>query len=189
MALNKATQYANRFGLDFKVFDITDTELENPLVTVNYVNEVSVDLSGSTVWATGGQSHANKVPFNDPMEGTLTISTQLMTTELLALVAGKDMSTFDGDEVVFNNNDANKFYVITGQTVWKDKDGITYSEDIKCFKASPQKAYNVTYTGTGDPTSLDITFDLAEDDDGNVYSSKKAEINKTAADDDSGTNP
>lgn len=174
MALTKTTQYANRFGLNFNVYAMTDTSLETPLVTVNYVNEVSVELSGNTVWATGGQSHANKVPFNDPMEGTLTISTQLMTTELLALIAGKDMSSFAGNEVVFNNNDANKFYIITGETVWKDKDGVTYAENIKCYKASPQRAYNITYTGTGDPTSLDITFDLAEDDDGNVYSSSKA---------------
>lgn len=175
MALTKSTQYANRFGMNFKIYDITDTTLDTPLVTVEYLNEVSVDLSGSTVWATGGQSHANKVPFSDPMEGTMTWSTQIMTTELLALIAGKDMATFTGDEVIFNNNDANKFYVVTGTTVWKDKDGIVYAEDVKCYKASPQKAYNVTYTGTGDPTSLDITWDLAEDDDGNVYSSKKLE--------------
>lgn len=181
MALGKDTQYANRFGMNLEFFAITDTELATPLLTVDFANEVAVDLSGDTVWATGGQSHANKVPFNDPMEGTLTISTQLMTTELLAMIAGKDMTKFSGNEVVFNNNDANKFYIITGTTVWKDKDGVTYAENIKCFKASPQRAYNVTYTGTGDPSSMDIVFNMAEDDDGNVYSTKKADAAEAAA--------
>lgn len=176
MALTKTTQYANRFGLNIKFWDLgADTATGTAVATCEFANEISVDLSGSTVWATGGQTHANKVPFNDPMEGTFTISTQLLTTELLALLAGKDMKTFTGNEVVFNNNDANKFYMITGETVWKDKDGVTYKENIKCFKASPQRAYNVTYTGTGDPSSMDIVFDLAEDDKGNVYSSEKVE--------------
>ena len=176
MALAATTQYANRFGMNLKFYAITDAELANPLLTVDFANEVAVDLSGNTVWATGGQSHANKVPFDDPMEGTLTITTQLMTTELLALLAGKDMSNWSGNEVVFNNNDNIKFYIITGETVWKDKDGVTYSEEIKCYKASPQKAYSKSYTGTGDPGSLDVVFNLAEDDEGNVYSSTKADI-------------
>ena len=175
MPLTKTTQYANRWGLDFKVYAFPKASAAAPLLTVDYVNEVALELSSSTVWATGGKNHANKIPFNDPMEGTFTLSTQIMTSELLALSAGKDMSTFTGNEIVFNNNDANKFYVIEGTTSWKDKDGVVYTEECVCFKASPEKAYNVTYTGEGDPNSMDIVFNLAEDDDGNVYSSKLSE--------------
>lgn len=178
MALTATTQYANRFGVNIKVWELGKDEEEGgtPLAVIDFANEVAVDLSGSNVWATGGQNHANKVPFGDPMEGTITISTQILTTQLLACIAGKDMKNFSGDTVVFSNRDANTFYTLTGETVWKDKDGITYSEKIKAYKASPQKAYNCTYTGTGDPTSMDIVFDLAEDDDGNVYSSTKSII-------------
>lgn len=186
MALTKTTQYANRRGMDLKFYAITDTACETPLLTVDYCNQVSVDLSGSTVWATGGQNHANKVPFEDPMEGTLTISTQIMTTELLALLAGKDMTSFDGNEVIWNNRDAIKFYIITGETVWKDKDGVTYAETIKAYKASPQKAYSKDYTGEGDPSELEIVFDLAEDDAGNVYSSVKS---AESSDSDDSENP
>lgn len=176
MALTATTKYANRFGVNLKIWELGKDGTGEPLATIDFANEVAVDLSGSNVWATGGQSHANKVPFSDPMEGTVTISTQILTTQLMALIAGKDLKTFSGDEVVFSNKDPNTFYTITGETVWKDEDGITYSENIKAYKAAPQKAYNCTYTGTGDPTSMDIVFDLAEDDDGNVYSSTKSTI-------------
>lgn len=176
MAIAKTTQAANRFGVNLKVWPVGTTEFEgSPLLTIDFANEVSVELSGDTVWATGGQSHANKVPFPNPIEGTLTISTQLMTAELMALCAGEDMSKFSGTEVTFNNKKSNTFYVITGSTVWKDKDGVTYSEDITCYKAAPDRAYNVTYTGEGDPSSMDITFTLTEDDDGNVYKSARAD--------------
>lgn len=171
MALTKGTKYANRWGLNFNVYAYPKTESAQPLLTVDYINECSLDLSSGTVWATGGRSHANRVPFNDPMEGTFTISTQLMTSELLAMIAGKDMSSFSGNEVVFNNNDANKFYVIEGTTAWKDEDSTLYTETIKLYKASPEKAFNISYTGDGDPNSVDITFNLAEDSDGNVYGS------------------
>jgi len=175
MALTKTTQYANRKGLDFKIYAFPKTENAEPLLTVDYVNECSLDLTSGMVWATGGKSHANRISFNDPMEGTFTISTQIMTPELMALIAGKDMSSFTAGEIVFNNNDENKFYVIEGDTVWKDKDSVIYTETVKCYKASPEKAFNITYTGEGDPNSVDITFNLAEDEDGNVYASTMAD--------------
>lgn len=175
MALAATTQYANRFGMNLKFYPYGSETTGEPVATVDFANEVSVELSGSSVWATGGQSHANKVGFVDPYEGTMTISTQVLTTQFLALMGGKDMATFSGNEITFNNNDANRFYTVIGETVWKDKDGVTYAEEIKAFKASPQRAYNVTYTGTGDPSSMDVVFDLTEDDDGNVFSTKKIE--------------
>lgn len=176
MAIAKTTQTANRFGVDLKVWPVGTTTFDGePLLTIDYVNEVSVELSGDTVWATGGQSHANKVPFTDPIEGTLTLSTQILTSELIALCAGEDMTTFSGNAITFNNHKTNTYYTITGSTVWKDKDGVTYSEEIVCYKAAPNRSYNVTYTGDGDPSSMDIVFNLTEDDDGNVYKATRAD--------------
>lgn len=173
MALTATTQYANRYGMNLNFYAITDTTCTTSLLSLDFVNQVSVDISGDKVWATGGQSHANQVPFDDPMTGTLVINTQIMTTKLLALIGAKDISSWSGNEVVFNNNDSSKFYIVTGTTVWKDESGTTYTENIKCYKASPRKAYAANYIGTGDPTELEITFDLTEDASGNVYSSTK----------------
>lgn len=181
MALTAATQYANRKGLDFKIYAYPKTNGASALLTIDYVNEVSLDLSSGTVWATGGQSHANKIPFNDPMEGTFTVSTQIMTPELMALISGQDMATWTLGEITFNNDVDTPFYVIEGTTTWKDKSGTYYTESVVCHKAAPEKAVNITYTGEGDPNSMDVVFNLAEDDDGNVYSTSMAVKTGTSA--------
>lgn len=172
MAFDATTQYANRYGLLLKLYKYGETVSADSLVAeIDFANEVSVDLSGETVWATGGQSHANQVSFDDPLEGTLTISTQMLSTQLLHVIAGS--ATLTGNSVTFNNSNTNQFYIIKGFTVWKDKDGKVYSEAITAHKASPQRAYNCTYTGTGDPSSMDIVFNLTEDDSGDVFTTAK----------------
>lgn len=166
MALTNTTQYANRMGMDLKFYKYGTTIEEGTTqadLTVDFANEVKVELSGGNSWATGGKKHANKIAFSDPMEGTITISTQLLTTAMLGVIAGKDLANVTGNEIIFNNNDETKFWVITGDTVWKDIESGAVTEKIKAYKASPQKAYNITYNGSGDPTSMDIVFDLAED--------------------------
>ncbi len=172
MALTKSTQYANRFGINWSVYPYPKSG--TALLTIDYINEVSVDFSSNTAWATGGIYHANQVPFSDPIEGTVTLSTQIMTSELLALVAGKTMSSFSGNTVTFSNSDSPQFYVLEGTTSWKDKDGTIYAETVTCHKVAPDKAFNVTYTGEGDPNSMDITFNLLEDSNHQVYTSTVA---------------
>lgn len=153
-------------------FDEDDWTEVTEALSVDFANQVSVDISGDKVWATGNRAHANRVPFDDPMEGTLVINTQMMTTQLLAVIMN---TTVVNNGVVFNNNSTSKFYIVTGETVWKDKDGNTYNENIVCYKASPRKAYAANYIGTGDPTELEVTFDLTENKSGDVYSSVKLE--------------
>lgn len=135
MALTNTTQYANRMGSDLKFFKFGTADLDTatPVVTVDFANEVSVDISGGNTWATGGKKHANKIAFSDPMEGTITISTQLMTTAMLALIAGKDISAVSGSEVTFNNNDETQFWIITGDTIWKDIDSNLLTESFKVY--------------------------------------------------------
>ena len=175
MALSNTTTFANRMGMDLKFYAYSadlDPESATPVATIDFANEVAVELAGDTTWATGGSSHANRIPFADPIEGSITISTQLMNNAALSLLVGTSYVGSDGT-ITFNNKDENRFFVITGTTVWKDENGTTYTENIKAFKAAPQRAYNVTYTGEGDPSSMDIVFDLAEDSEGNVFSTQK----------------
>ena len=71
-------------------------------------------------------------------------------------------------KVVFNNKSFPKDYIIWADTFYKDEDGEIVGETIHAFKATPQTAISMTYQGTGDPMSLDITFDLSEDANSDV---------------------
>lgn len=167
MALAKTTKMANRYGVNLKIYPYTDDgiieEETQPLVTIDYANEVSVEITGEITWATGGQSHSNLIGFKDPSEGTLTISTQIVPLDLLAIVTGEDPSTVT-TKVTFAETSisANPTpYIITGETVWQGEDGVIYNEKITAFKAFSTPDYSVTYTGEGDPQSIDVSFDLA----------------------------
>lgn len=112
MALTNTTQFANRYGLNIKIYDYELDEqgavvepTGTPKMLIDFANVCDVDISGDRVWATGGQAHANKIAFNDPIQGTFTISTQILTTQLLALMSGGDIpiGTEAEDEIVFQN--------------------------------------------------------------------------------------
>lgn len=174
MSLTKTTQFANRYGLNVEIYDHTDTSMESALMTIDFANVSEVNISGDRVWATGGQDHANKIGFNDPLQGTLKLSTQIMTMELLALMSGTDVGAAS-TSVVFENaaNSVPKYYIIKAETVWQDAGGQTYSETLTFHKACPKRAFNISYNGDGDPTSTDIEFDLMQDDDGKVMTVSK----------------
>lgn len=178
MALTNETQFANRYGLNIGIFNLGDdiTSAE-PVLFIDFANVCDVDISGDRVWATGGQSHANKIGFNDPIQGTFTISTQILTTQLLALLAGNEIPTANGanTEVVFQNNTNSmpKYYQVKADTVWQDAEGGTYAETLIFHKASPNRAFNISYSGEGDPTSVDVVFDALEGTDGKVLTIKK----------------
>lgn len=178
MALTNVTQFANRYGLDIKIFALGEDPTEGtPFMTIDFANVCDVDIGGDRTWATGGQAHSNKIAFNDPIEGTFTISTQIMTSQLLALMAGQDIESTE-NEVVFRNfaNATPKYYLIVATTVWQDAAGTTYAEDMTFHKACPRRALNISYSGEGDPTSVDIEFDALEDAEGNILTIKKADI-------------
>ena len=168
MSVAKTTQYANRYGLNVQIFagdaDLTSTTTA-ALMTIDFANVSDIDISSDRTWATGGQAHANKVGFDNPIQGTFTLSTQILTAEVLALMAGSDMGTFSGTEVTFENkpNSMPKYYKIKAETVWQDEGGATYAETMTFHRVSPQKAFNISYSGDGDPLSVDIKFDILED--------------------------
>lgn len=179
--LEKTTQYANRYGLDVEIYAIDNPSMSgNPLMTIDFANISNIDISGDRVWATGGQDHANKIGFNNPLNGTFTLSTQILTTDLLMLMSGGTVDTSSSaTEVVFENttNSMPKYYIIKAETVWQDADGATYAETMVFHKASPQRALNIEYQGDGDPTSVDIVFDLLQDADHKILTITKAASN------------
>lgn len=167
-------KYANRYGLDLKLYKANETDFETPLATIDFANEVSIELSSEVTWATGGQNHANRIAFSDPITGTLKISTQLVTMDLLGVISGNMASEGSNDNlktiISFENggNSMPKSYIIKGTTVWQDEDGTVYDETITAYKAYVKPNYSVTYNGSGDPQSLDVEFELGTDANGKV---------------------
>lgn len=76
----------------------------------------------------------------------------------------------DAQTVVFNENNTSGFYTINGYTKNKDTEGLDSMEYVRGYKVQPQQGISLTYNGGSDPISLDVTFDLLADDEGNVYS-------------------
>lgn len=233
---------ANRKGANIQLRKYSDKSL---FAYIDYVNSVAVELSSNRVYATGGDSGARQVGFDDPIEGTIKLSTQIVPIEFVALacspdgvedggeigirekitvkeegkitltktpVAGTIYVFKDGEDITatpaataatgtevtvtgakagevyiayyivasaeaksatFNNEKTPGCYIIYGDTVWKDTNDTITAEHFKAYKAMPQKSFSITYQGSGDPLTFEMTFDLMEDEDGNVYTSSR----------------
>lgn len=181
MSLTNTTKMANRFGLNIKFYPYTpDGSIgpeSQPVATVDFANEVSIELSADLTWATGGQAHSKMIGFKNPTEGTLSISTQIVTMTLLSLAAGGDVASA-GNKVSFMNDKAvvnPTYYIIKGETLWQGEDGTTYSETITAYKACVKPGYKATYNGEGDPQALDIEFELGTNDSGMVLDIERSD--------------
>ena len=233
---------ANRKGANIQLRKYSDKSL---FAYIDYVNSVAVELTSGRVYATGGDSGARQVGFDDPIEGSIKLSTQIVPIEFVALacspdgvedggeigirekitvkeegkitltktpVAGTIYVYKDGEDITsqpaattatgmdvtianakvdevyvayyivasaeaksatFNNDKTPGCYIIYGDTVWKDTNDTISAEHFKAYKAMPQKSFSITYQGSGDPLTFEMTFDLMEDEDGNVYTSTR----------------
>ena len=138
-ALTNTTQMANRLGLDieFYAYAADGAVAGDKLAEIKFANEVSLELTSSITWATGGQTHAKMIGFKDPTEGTLKISTQVVNMQMITLASGGDIATA-GKTVSFKNDTsavAPKYYIIKGKTVWQGEDGTTYASSSKRHRA------------------------------------------------------
>lgn len=71
--------------------------------------------------------------------------------------------------VKFSDTLSPGYYSLYGKTNYKGTKNNKCSEYNHFYKLRPQKALNLTYQGTGDPMSLEITFDILSDDNGDFY--------------------
>lgn len=181
MAISTTTKMANRLGLNLEFYTYTANGTiaanTDPVATIDFANEVSLELSTDLTWATGGRAHSKMVGFRNPYEGTLKISTQIVNMAILHLVAEGNISA-SGTTATFKNDASSmipKYYIIKGKTLWQDEEGNTYDETITVYKACVKPNYNVTYNGEGDPQSLDVEFELGTNDDGEVVEITRAD--------------
>lgn len=71
-------------------------------------------------------------------------------------------------KVSFNNKKLPKDFRITQETLDKDENGNLVPMKLTAFKASPQRNMEWSFSSDGDPAELTITFDVLEDQDGNI---------------------
>lgn len=160
MALTNTTKIANRFGIDLVFHPLTETGNTND-ITIDFANEVSFEITGDAVYATGGRGHKRLIGFNNPIEGSMTISTQIVTPQLMALITADPNASVNG--AAFRSADEAIYYSITGKTLWKDETGTRYEETMVAPRAFVRPNYSAAYTGEGDPHSIDINIELLED--------------------------
>lgn len=174
MAASNTTKLANRLGMDWLIFAPGTASLveSNALLKLDYVNVSNISVTGDRTWATGGKRHRNKIGFDNPMTGTLTLNSQLMTKELLHLQAGDDLSSVSVRENATahfgtgNPNARTIGYIMKGVTYWKDEDGEEHIETLTVYNATPVRSFGREYNGEGDPQSVEISFELNEADGG-----------------------
>ena len=108
-------------------------------------------------------------------------------TALKATVVDKTVTITDGEKdsyyvvyymvaketgiqsVRFSTKHFPKAFTVYGDTWYKTEDDEIASLYLTYFKAQPQRSFEVSYSNTGDPGTLSITFDLLEDKNGDVY--------------------
>ena len=70
-------------------------------------------------------------------------------------------------KISFNNNKLPKAYYISMNTVEKDENEVLTPYKIILYKAQPQRNFELSQSSEGEPASLQLSFDLLEDKDGN----------------------
>ena len=167
MAFDGTKKLANRYGLNLYFYKYGQADAA-PCAVIDFANEVAIELSTDLVWATGGQGFKKMVGFKNPYEGTLTITTQITNNTLLSLLSGGDGELVNGKAIFSDTDKQNNYVVIKGYTSYKAEDGTVAYEEITAHKAMVAPGFSTSYTGDGDPQSIDIEFQLAADSDNNV---------------------
>lgn len=72
-------------------------------------------------------------------------------------------------KVTFNNKRLPKDYYITMSTLDKDDQGVYTPFLMTAYKASIQRNFELSFNSEGDPATVTLNFDLAEDKDGNYF--------------------
>lgn len=166
--IQRDTQIANRYGLNIKICDYEDSSKIYQII--DFANISSLDLNGGVTYASGGAKREKQIGFYDKFIGEFTLSTQILTKDLLFLMTGGG-GNWDGvSPIVFKNRllEQPRSFTIIAETVWQDKNGNIYGERLILHKVRPRIAYNYSYGISGDVASVDIVFDILQDLSGKV---------------------
>jgi len=76
----------------------------------------------------------------------------------------------DGAQIIKMKSDTfPKAFAIYGELPMKNENDEICKTKLVYYKAAPQANFNMSFANSGDPTSLEIVFDIMADSEGNVY--------------------
>lgn len=108
------------------------------------------------------------------IEGTVVDKTFTATTpteiaqDTTYVVGYLEEKTSGVKKVAFNNKKIPKYFYVQMSTLDKDENGELVPMRITCYKGSPQRSLDLSFSSEGDPASVTITLDALEDEEGNV---------------------
>lgn len=156
----------------------TTATAEHAVVKCTTGGELPLNVTGGTV-KTGTVFVYPKGSFGDEsakIEGTFATNAFTATTAAditanaeyeVGFIVNRESGV---NHITFSNKNLPKDYFITMSTLYKDENGTFVPYRITAYKASIQRNIEFSWTSEGDPGSVTLTFDLAEDADGNVMS-------------------
>ena len=83
-------------------------------------------------------------------------------------VAYLEEKTSGVKKVSFNNKKVPKYFYVQMSTLDKNEDGELVPVRITCYKGSPQRNLDLSFSSEGEPAEITISMDCMEDEDGNV---------------------
>ena len=117
------------------------------------------DFGGTPI--TGTAAITTSTAFTATTPADIAIGTTYLVCYLFQKTTGVKAVTFNGKKIP-------KDYRITMETLDKDENGILVPVKITAYKATVQRTLDMSFSSTGDPAALKLTFDCLRDADGNV---------------------
>ncbi|MDR2277373.1 MAG: hypothetical protein LBE23_05900 [Vagococcus sp.] len=134
---------------------VTDTPVPG---TVFVYNER--DIGGEVIDGTFASGK-----FTATQNGDIAVGSKYEICYLTTKTTGKGSTV---RKISFNDSKVPKNYRITMETLDKDENGEFIPVLITAYKACPQRSMDLSFSSTGDPAEITITFDALKDDEGNV---------------------
>lgn len=109
-----------------------------------------------------------------PIEGTV-VDKVFTSTTAGNIAVGTDYvigylenKTTGVKKVAFNNKKIPKFFYVQMSTLDKDENGDLVPMRITCYKGSPERSLDLSFSSEGDPAEITITLQALEDENGDV---------------------
>lgn len=144
--------------------------------TISFTLDKGTVVSGSVfVYPKGDFGDESKaIAGTFTTSGSGTITNTFTATTAADITSGSDYVVAfirqrdDVKRVSFNSKSLPTDYKITYKTLDKDEDGDYTGFIVTAYKAAIQRNFDLSFSSTGDPASIKISFDLLEDKDGNT---------------------